>query len=87
MKYEPVQGVDSKEKAQAFLDKHEAEYNECRKQCPLIRLECEEANCVAWVKAKVYLSNPSRMTLDQDIYNIKPGYCKSPLITGKIESV
>jgi hypothetical protein len=85
--YKPTQGTNSKAKAQKYLDFHTDDYNYSGLYCPCIGEGCREEYCASWVKAKVVLSNPGRLLEDQSIYDIIPGYCRNPMITGKIKTI
>jgi len=84
MEYKTIQGEDSKEHAENWLDKYWEHFNENKRTCPLMSSDCCTYDCSAWVKAKVYLSNRGRMHEHQSIYDIREGYCNSPMITGTV---
>jgi len=90
MKYKPIQGVKSKEKAEQFIEDNWDAYNSFEdhdgdvKYCYLASCGCLTYNCVSWVDAKVYLSNKDRMHEHESIYDIRKGYCRNPMVTGSI---
>ena len=90
--YKPVRGFDSEEKADAFLKENSTEINANEIDgttliCPMLKDDCREEFCAAWQPAKTILMNPGRMKAEDGIYGIQPGFCKSPLITGKFNNV
>jgi hypothetical protein len=84
--FEPNQGINSKKYAEKTLGYHPIKFNTFDRHCPLLDKQCLLEVCGSWKNAEVYLSNPARMTKDQSIYDIEPGYCRNPLITGEINA-
>jgi len=85
MKYKPTQGTTSKARAKKHLDKFFIDYNTVDIKCPLTGELCNGFKCAAWEKATVYLSNRGRMRSEDSIYDVRPGLCRSPVITGVIK--
>jgi hypothetical protein len=81
-KYEPVQGTNSKKRAEKYLEAHIEEYNSDARICPIIVEKCLGDQCVAWNSAEVYLSNPGRVHEKNSVYCIRAGHCKNPNIIG-----
>jgi hypothetical protein len=85
--FKPIRGINSQDIAENFLSVHFNEINSKDvKICPMINDICGGARCAAWVKAEVYCTNPSRPD-NLSMYNIRPGYCRSPVITGKVDLI
>ena len=93
-KFKPIKGVNSRKRAEKFLKTNYFDYNsfeivldydQYEKICPMTMQECKSFKCAAWIHAEVFLSNRGRMHMKDSIYDIRPGRCNSPLITGKLE--
>jgi hypothetical protein len=85
IEYKPTQGLKGKARAQKYLKLHSDDYNDFNVFCPCIGDDCREEYCASWVKAEVVLSNPGRHP-ENSIYDIVPGYCRNPMITGIIKT-
>lgn len=83
--YKPIKGKGSEAAAKRTLKRDYTGFNAFNKHCPIISRDCLSWRCAAWKEAEVYLKNPGRLTEDQSFYDIEPGYCNSPLITGEIK--
>jgi hypothetical protein len=83
--YTPIKGPGSRAMAQKFLDRHFDEFNEWDVYCPCISDDCREQYCASWVKAEVYCRNGLSRT-EKVMFDIKPGHCQNPMITGTIKT-